>query len=138
MPINYNDYPPNWKTEIRPRILERAGHRCELCGVKNHILILRGEWRGTAVYQDEDGWIYNASNSAKIGGDYVGEVDITGRRRMTKVVLTVAHLDHNPQNCADENLKALCQACHLRHDHKHHMEKARRTRERKAGLQRLF
>lgn len=29
-------------------------------------------------------------------------------------VLTVDHLDHDPGNCADENLLALCQRCHLR------------------------
>jgi 5-methylcytosine-specific restriction endonuclease McrA len=32
------------------------------------------------------------------------------------VVLTVAHLDHDPRNCADDNLKALCQRCHNRYD----------------------
>lgn len=36
MPINYNDYPSNWKTEIRPRILERANHCCEECGAENY------------------------------------------------------------------------------------------------------
>ena len=29
MPINYKDYPDNWKTYIRPRVLARAGNRCE-------------------------------------------------------------------------------------------------------------
>lgn len=33
-----------------------------------------------------------------------------------KIVLTVAHLDHTPENCADDNLKALCQRCHNRYD----------------------
>lgn len=32
------------------------------------------------------------------------------------VVLTVAHLDHQPENCAPENLRALCQRCHNRYD----------------------
>lgn len=36
------------------------------------------------------------------------------------VVLTVAHLDHNPANCADGNLEAMCQRCHLRYDAHHH------------------
>lgn len=34
----------------------------------------------------------------------------------SKVVLTVAHLDHTPENCADENLLAGCQRCHNRYD----------------------
>jgi hypothetical protein len=29
-------------------------------------------------------------------------------------VLTVHHLDGNPANCADWNLAALCQRCHLK------------------------
>ena len=34
----------------------------------------------------------------------------------SKVVLTVAHLDHQPENCADDNLKAWCQRCHNTYD----------------------
>ena len=33
-----------------------------------------------------------------------------------KVVLTVAHLDHMPENCDPANLKALCQKCHNAYD----------------------
>lgn len=29
MPVDYSKYPTDWKTVIRPRILERAQHRCE-------------------------------------------------------------------------------------------------------------
>ncbi len=32
------------------------------------------------------------------------------------VVLTAPHLDHDPANNADDNLAALCQACHNRYD----------------------
>lgn len=32
------------------------------------------------------------------------------------VVLTVAHLDHQPENCADDNLRAWCQRCHNTYD----------------------
>ncbi len=32
------------------------------------------------------------------------------------VVLTVGHLDHQPENCADDNLKAWCQRCHNTYD----------------------
>ena len=35
------------------------------------------------------------------------------------VVLTVAHLDHMPENCADGNLLAACQRCHNRYDMPH-------------------
>jgi len=85
MPINYSKYPPNWKTEIRPRILKRAGNRCEFCGAEN--------------YKPHP---------------------VTGSR----VVLTIAHLDHDPENwdVKDERLAALCQKCHLAYDRKEREE----------------
>lgn len=44
------------------------------------------------------------------------------------VVLTVAHLNHDPSDCRDENLKAMCQRCHLTYDADHHAKNAARTR----------
>ncbi len=49
----------------------------------------------------------------------------------SQVVLTVAHLDHNPANCQPENLRALCQRCHLTYDAQEHAKHARATRRRK-------
>lgn len=40
---------------------------------------------------------------------------LTGAR----VVLTVAHLDHTPENCAETNLRAWCQRCHNGYDARH-------------------
>lgn len=34
------------------------------------------------------------------------------------VVLTVAHLNHTPEDCRDENLLHACQRCHNRYDAK--------------------
>lgn len=43
------------------------------------------------------------------------------------------HFDDMPENCADDNLRALCQRCHLAYDAKHHATNARATiRSRKA------
>ena len=44
--------------------------------------------------------------------------DIEPESRWIVIVLTIAHLDHVPENCADENLAALCQRCHNWHDAK--------------------
>lgn len=52
---------------------------------------------------------------------------ITGSR----VVLTTAHLDHAPANCARENLRALCQRCHLAYDRPLHIRHAAETRRRR-------
>lgn len=53
---------------------------------------------------------------------------VTGSR----VVLTVAHLDHTPENCDHSNLRAWCQRCHLTYDAKHHAASAARTRAERA------
>jgi 5-methylcytosine-specific restriction endonuclease McrA len=37
----------------------------------------------------------------------------------SKVVLTVAHLDHQPENCDSANLRAWCQRCHNTYDAPH-------------------
>lgn len=85
MPIDYKQYPPNWKTEIVPNIIARAHNKCEFCGIAN------------------------------------GQLRATG----SKVVLTIAHLDHDPENWAvqNERLRALCQKCHLRYDLSRHIYK---------------
>lgn len=44
------------------------------------------------------------------------------------VVLTIAHLDHVPENCDPSNLRAWCQRCHLHYDRHHHAKTAYATR----------
>lgn len=99
-PENKARYPKNWK-EIRARILERAGNKCE--------------WPDCA-----------APN---------GMVNI---RTQVRVVLTVAHLDHTPENCADENLRAWCQRHHLAYDMEHHQQNAYQTRRKHKAAADLF
>jgi len=48
-----------------------------------------------------------------------------------KVALTVAHLNHDTTDNRPENLKAMCQRCHLRYDAKHHARSAAETRRRR-------
>lgn len=113
MPINYKNYPDNWKTEIRPAILTRAFNHCEFCNIKNNRIVIRGFYGETEVYQDDNGSIYDANTSEWIGGDYLGTV---GANPFIKIVLTIAHLDHETTNNDYANLKALCQRCHNRYD----------------------
>ena len=49
----------------------------------------------------------------------------------SRVVLTTAHMDHDSMNCAPGNLRALCQACHLRYDARLHANNAAATRREK-------
>lgn len=128
MPIDYTLYPANWRGEIRPAILERANNRCEECGVPNYATgarDLEGNWHNSKE-------ICNMNSDVGYGlfGKY-GVKDI-------RIVLTIAHLDHDIQNNDPSNLKALCQRCHLRHDAHHHKTNARKTIDRKKGLQNLF
>lgn len=110
MPINYKHYPPNWKTEIRPAVLERAKNKCEHCGVVNYSLI----WR---FGKGDADWIYWPE------GMESEEWTFELQRKSTKIILTIAHLDHDKENHDVDltRLAALCQRCHLRYDLKHHI-----------------
>lgn len=82
-PENRNRYPKDWK-QIRERILNRAGNRCE----------------GSPAYPD----------CRAING-----MELRQLNRAT-VVLTIAHINHIPEDCRDENLRAWCQRCHNTYD----------------------
>lgn len=128
-PENKALYPPNW-IAISQRIRERAGHRCENCDLPNGGLIHRKvdgghRWPSQQemdMYHDMLRQHYSRQQAARAMG-------------LTRIVLTVAHLDHNPTNCADDNLRALCQYCHLTYDAKHHAQTARLTRRCKHTLE---
>jgi ribosomal protein S14 len=123
MPIDYSKYPKNWKTEIRPAILERAQNRCENCGARNYGLIHR---HGQGLHD----FRYAPEGSALDSLIDLGY-------KFIKIILTISHTDHDTQNNDYSNLKALCQKCHLDHDKEHHAKNARETREKKKGLIKL-
>lgn len=49
----------------------------------------------------------------------------------SKVILTIAHLDHNPSSNCYTNLRAWCQRCHNKYDQPHREKNAARTRRNK-------
>lgn len=53
-------------------------------------------------------------------------------------MLTVAHLDHVPENCAPGNLKAMCQRCHNTYDAPMRRAGIERRRREKAAMGDLF
>jgi len=125
MPIkkeNLSRYPKDWK-QIRERILERAKNRCEECGVKNHSL----------GYRDSAGTFYEED-----GERFIPDSVFDGNGKLIKIVLTISHLDHTPENCQPENLKALCQKCHLAYDSDYHAKNAAITRRQEKGNLELF
>lgn len=42
--------------------------------------------------------------------------------KTVRVVITIAHIDHRPENCNPDNIRALCQACHNKYDAKHRVK----------------
>lgn len=121
-PENRARYPANWSTEIRPAILARAGNRCEQCNAPNGERICR-EASG-ATYMIDTGEVFDAGT-----GEALGQTHLVGYPfgRYVTVVLTIAHLDHQPEHCDPDNLRAWCQRCHLSFDRNHHAESRRAT-----------
>jgi hypothetical protein len=136
MPIDYKKYPTNWKSKIRPEILKRAKNKCEQCGVKN---LEYG-------YRDPDGEFYTCQETMDMlentGYDIFSE-ELSNQsfkdgnpKPPIRIVLTIAHMDHNILNNDYNNLKALCQRCHLNHDKIIHLEK--RKTKKGTAIYKLF
>lgn len=70
--------------------------------------------------------------------EFCGVENYSIRENGTKVILTIAHLDHQPENCNLNNLRALCQKCHLTYDAKHHSQTAKHTKAMKEQTLKLF
>jgi len=111
MPIDYKKYHPDWK-KIAAAIREREGHKCKFCGVENYAI----------GYRNEVGTFIELSPMESESRSEDGLKQI-------RIILTVAHLDHNIENNEPENLAALCQKCHLRYDANHHAKNSKATRE---------
>ncbi len=126
-------YPKDWPA-ISQRIRQRANNACEFCGVKNYRLggRLDGVWFDADILgcnrklPDPGSWAWCSRDGR------------TERLRIVRIVLTVAHLDHQPEHCDDDNLKALCQRCHLNYDAKFHAINARETRRKAMNTRDLF
>lgn len=128
MPIRASEkarYPANWPA-ISQATRARAGNKCEFCGVAN----------GALGGRDGAGLWFEAlpDAGARLNWPKPGAIATCVRHgealalRIVRIVLTVAHLDHAPENCDPANLRALCQRCHLRYDAQLHARNAAATR----------
>ena len=104
---------------IRNRVLSNAQWRCEKCGLKD---------RSWVVKMYDGSWSYSSVCEGNMSGlqalDWIQEVD---GKCLVKVILVVAHRDHNPRNNDLVNLVGWCQRCHNRFDAK---RRGRNRRER--------
>lgn len=105
-PENKSRYPKNWPA-ISKRIRQRARNRCECkgeCGLQ-HFRI-----NGSQV---------DLPPAMQISKRVFRCQAMNGQphpHTKAKVILTVAHLNHRPEDCSDGNLRAWCQRCHNRYD----------------------
>ena len=140
MPCDYKKYPSNWKTEIRPAILERDGHCCKFCGVPNYAV---GERQNNVFIPTCGNYHHDKAGRGELSYKEAVSLakhcnEIEGNNSLIVIVLTIMHLDHNTENNDYTNLAAGCQQCHLRYDIEHHKKNSRATNEKKKGLQKLF
>lgn len=94
------------------------------------------DWKAISLgTRERAGWVCEGSPAYPDCRAANGEPHpVTG----SKVVLTVAHLDHTPENVERANLKAWCQRCHLTYDAPHHAANAQRTMRARRALAELF
>lgn len=130
-PENRHHYKGEPWRAARAAVLARAGDACECAGE----CAGRGE-----CPKVHDGGRCGAPNGAEImrvraePERYVlGGYEHRGTPLMpsVRVVLTIAHLDHNPGVNDLDRLRAFCQLCHLRYDRHEHGRNAADTRRRK-------
>lgn len=147
MPIkceNLKRYPPDWPA-ISREARERAQWRCQFEGCTAHQYAVgwwAQGWRGLWTFRPEwpaDGAFMGqtyADARAVAAGIYAAQGE--SGLKPTVIVLTVAHLNHQPEDCRPENLAAMCQRHHLAYDAAHHLQTAYATRKAKAGTMELF
>jgi 5-methylcytosine-specific restriction endonuclease McrA len=104
MPVNYKDYSEDWRDIIRPDILKRDGYKCKHCGVSNRKLFVK-----------------EGSKRVFIEDTFMHSYYLTKGIKISKIVLSIAHLDGDVVNNNYLNLAALCQSCHLVHDKHQHV-----------------
>lgn len=124
-PENAKRYPKDWK-RIRAAVLERSGNCCE----------------GSPAYPDcriPNGWHRNNTTGETTGDAWATEAwSACDGNSVTRIVLTIGHLDHTPEHCELDNLRAWCQRCHLTYDAKLHAQHAAETRRKGRAFADMF
>ena len=134
MPINYSEYHPKWKLISKLIRYKRAQNRCEKCDVLNGSIIKRldgDKYRHPSTKE----WDMIHSKIKHSGYSMSGALKKLG---FTRIILTVAHIDHDKTNNRFSNLAAWCQRCHLKHDAHQHVDNRKYGRKWKQNQLNMF
>lgn len=126
-PENRGFYPIDWPQLSGVIRFDRAGGRCEGCGRPHK----------TLVCHLGDGRWWDAETGQWRGGPRPTGRDMA-QLRVTYVVLSTCHRNHDESDCAPRNLAAWCQSCHIRYDRPEHERRRRLTYLRRWALGDLF
>ena len=118
-------YPKDWKA-IRASIMQRANDACECTGqcgdahgdgpcAAPHMEWILRDYRTPAKWTEHDPSLAGKNPDA------------------TKVILTIAHVDHDEQHNDPSNLLALCHRCHLKMDAADNLARKRERASAAAG-----
>lgn len=102
-------YPKNWEAIAR-QIKEAADWTCQQCGRPCR---RPSETQEQLIDRLADDFQWAGELFDLTDGGPLGPV---AKLRAGRFVLTVAHLNHRPEDCRPENLRALCTVCHCRMD----------------------
>ncbi len=122
MPFKRQLYAADWE-QISAQVRRRSRGRCECmgeCGVDHRMF---GSKRCTER---------NGRKAITFGRNKNDPV------QGSMVVLTTAHLCHDPACVRRDHLRAMCQLCHLKYDAGHHVATRRRKHEKATGQGHLF
>lgn len=137
-PENKARYPKDWKA-ISLQVKERASFMCQHPGCTTRQYAF-GQWHPEPSGGKRWHW-WGTGATWKEARRMAAEADDAAGNDGPKpivIVLTVAHLNHQPEDCRPENLAAMCQRHHLAHDLQHHQANAQATRRARAGTAELF
>jgi hypothetical protein len=127
MPMERDRYPANWHL-MALAIKQAVAWSCQQCGRP-----CRRAGEAVAEFEKrlDERWQSELAELVTVAGQVAVK-----RYRVQRFLLTVAHLDQNPGNNGQENLKALCAPCHLRYDRQFltHNQMARLEREGQLNL----
>lgn len=103
---NEKRYSEDWKAIIRPKMLAKANFKCQKCHIRQ---------RAYGYYETPTSFI----ECDLLMADWAKKNGF----KVQRVWLQVVHVDQNPANNKEQNLRVLCPRCHFDLDRPHNVAK---------------